>query len=153
MSSPIARAGKKPALDWLGTVVRLLQLMPSRKNRPSKETSGNRLAALRRSRGLSQRELAKLTGISNRMIAYYETQAEELPEHALAKIAQAISVSTDQLLGLKTDQPTPPPFSIDTRVLRRLLLFERLPPTDRRYILKQIEILAKQAGIEIDDAA
>ena len=153
MSSPISRAGTKPALDWLHTVVQLLHLMPPRKAHPPKETSGNRLAALRRSRGISQRELAKLTGISNRMIAYYETQAEELPEHALAKIAQAMGVSTDQLLGLKTDQPAPPVFSLDTRVLRRLLLFERLPSTDRRYILKQIEILARQAGIQIDDAA
>jgi transcriptional regulator with XRE-family HTH domain len=127
--------------------------MPPRKSRTPKETSGNRLAALRRSRGMSQRELAKLTGISNRMIAYYETQAEALPEHALAKIAQALGASTDHLLGLKSDQPTTPTFSIDTRVLRRLLLFERLPPTDRRYILKQIEILARQAGIDVDDAA
>jgi transcriptional regulator with XRE-family HTH domain len=102
---------------------------------------------------MSQRQLAKLTGISNRMIAYYETQAEALPEHALATIAQVLGASADHLLGLKADQPATPAFSVDTRVLRRLLLFERLPPTDRRYILKQIEILARQAGIDVDDAA
>ena len=153
MSSPISRLGTKPALDWLHTVVQLLHRMRPLKSHPSKETSGHRLAGLRRSRGISQRELARLTGISNRMIAYYETQAESLPAHALSKIAQALGVSADHLLGIETNQSSPPALSLDTRVLRRLLLFERLPPTDRRYILRQIEILARQAGIEIDDAA
>jgi ribosome-binding protein aMBF1 (putative translation factor) len=40
---------------------------------------GQRLASVRKARGLSQRDLATLTGISNRMIAYYEAQSDRPP--------------------------------------------------------------------------
>ncbi len=46
--------------------------MPEIKNMNDEETAGQRLARLRIERGYSQRNLAKETGISHRMIAYYE---------------------------------------------------------------------------------
>lgn len=148
MSSPNESRDVRATLDWLRAVIEALHPMPRLNPRQSKETSGQRLARLRRARGLSQRDLAKLTGVSNRMIAYYETHADDFPAHTLPKFAQALTVSTDQLLGLKSTRALPSPPALDTRILRRLRLFERLPPADRRYILRQIELLARQAGVD-----
>ena len=41
--------------------------------RPSQENFGQRLTRLRKLRGFTQRSLASKSGVSNRMIAYYET--------------------------------------------------------------------------------
>lgn len=60
---------------------------------------GQRLKSLRQERGLSQEDLAKLTGISSRVIGYYES-GERFPhtEEALVNIARAFEVSLDFLL-------------------------------------------------------
>ena len=62
---------------------------------------GMRLAEARRKQGLSQRALAKLVGISGRMIAYYESQSPNPPAHLLGPVCQALKISADELLGLK----------------------------------------------------
>ena len=66
-----------------------------------KESIGDRLARLRNERGYSQRDLARETGISHRMIAYYEKQAQYPPTHVLPILAKALGVSLDQLFGME----------------------------------------------------
>lgn len=60
---------------------------------------GNRIAEIRRQRGLNQDELAELSTISRISIARYETGKFEPGAKALARIADALEVSTDVLLG------------------------------------------------------
>lgn len=62
---------------------------------------GKRLAALRRKQGLSQRGLAKHVGISARMMAYYEKKPSSLPIHLLESICKTLTVSADELVGIK----------------------------------------------------
>lgn len=62
---------------------------------------GKRLAALRRRQGLSQRGLAQHVGISARMMAYYEKRPSSLPIHLLESICKALTVSADELVGIK----------------------------------------------------
>jgi len=62
---------------------------------------GKRIAAVRKSRGLSQRDLAHLVGISNRMIAYYEAQTNRPPAAKLPVIANALKISIDELLAMR----------------------------------------------------
>jgi transcriptional regulator with XRE-family HTH domain len=64
---------------------------------------GPRLTALRQSRALTQTELAKLAGISQRMVAYYELESAQPPGALLVDFARALKVSTDELLGLTAD--------------------------------------------------
>lgn len=66
-----------------------------------KETFGNRLARLRTASGHTQRSLATALGISNRMIAHYETENGNPTVYMLKKIAKALGVSGDQLLGIE----------------------------------------------------
>ena len=64
---------------------------------------GNRIAELRRARGLNQDELAELSTLSRISIARYETGKIEPGAKALGRIADALEVSTDVLLG-RTDE-------------------------------------------------
>ena len=76
--------------------------MPKRKA-PEAATFGQRLVALRKAAAMTQQELADEVGVSRRMLAYYEGQSEHPPTTLLPALAQALHVSTDELLGL-----TPP---------------------------------------------
>ena len=60
---------------------------------------GNRIAEIRRDRGLSQDELAELATLSRISIARYETGKIEPGAQALGRIAEALEVPTDVLLG------------------------------------------------------
>ena len=66
-----------------------------------KEPFGERMARLRNDSGYSQRDLARETGVSQRMIAYYEKQAQYPPTHVLPILAKSLQVSVDQLLGIE----------------------------------------------------
>ena len=60
---------------------------------------GERIAEIRRARGLNQDELAELATLSRISIARYETGKIEPGAKALGRIADALEVSTDVLLG------------------------------------------------------
>lgn len=64
---------------------------------------GSVLRAERLKRGISQRELADLLGVSQPMVHFYETEKESPSVGVLFKIAELISVSTDKLLGLEVN--------------------------------------------------
>jgi len=106
------------------------------------ETFGERMAALRRARGMTQRELAPRIGISNRMVAYYEKQAERPPAHVLDKLAKALHVSADELLGIKKSSVEDP--GISPSLLKRLKQIDQLPAGQRKAILQIIDGLLEQ---------
>lgn len=59
---------------------------------------GKRIAAIRRDRGYNQDQLAEMSMISRITLARYETGAIEPGAFALSRIADALNVSTDELL-------------------------------------------------------
>src|SRR5450631_1487625 len=89
------------------------------------ETFGKRLARLRKAAGYTQYTLADETGISKRMIAYYEVQTTHPPTHLLPVFAKILGVTTDQLLGLEKTKETK---LKDNRLWRRFSQVEKLPP-------------------------
>lgn len=58
-----------------------------------------RLKELREKNNLTQEQLAKISGISSRMIQRYEYGTSRPRLDAAEKIAKALNVSTDELLG------------------------------------------------------
>lgn len=66
----------------------------------------DRLARTRELRGLSQAELAEMVGISSGQIYRYENDKTEPDGKIVARLAQALGVSSDYLLGL-TDSALP----------------------------------------------
>jgi transcriptional regulator with XRE-family HTH domain len=126
--------------------------MPRKKSAQPKEGSfGGRLAALRQTAGLSQRQLEKLSGVSHRMIAYYEKRSALPPGHVLAALADALGSSVDELVGKKL--PARASRKATSRpLLRRLEHLEDLPLKEKRELLGIIDTylerhrLAQRAG-------
>ncbi len=116
--------------------------MPKRKLEPAPETFGHRLARLRKAAGYSQRALAAELGISQRMVAYYESQTEHPPTHLLPSLADALSLTTDQLLGREAVSPRKAPKN--QQLLRRLRTVESLPAAERRQVLHLIDALVER---------
>lgn len=66
-----------------------------------------RIFQRRKQLGMSQEELAALTGTSQRQISKYETGKNDPTAGVLADLAQALQTTTDYLLGLTdiSDRP------------------------------------------------
>ena len=119
--------------------------MPKRKHVIA-DGFGVRLAALRKASGFTQQDLADTVGVSRRMIAYYEVQSAHPPTTLLPAIAQALEVTTDELLGStpvkKLAQPK------DTRLHRRLQQIEKLGPTDKRQVLQVLDAFIERCQLK-----
>jgi len=105
-------------------------------------TFGRRMAALREGAGYSQRELAAELGISQRMVAYYEAQSDRPPAHLLPAVAEALGITSDQLLGIEPVSPRRKP--TNARLMRKLQQVEKLPPKARNAILEHIDALVSK---------
>ena len=103
---------------------------------------GTRLAQIRKAKGYSQRDLAKKTGFSQRMIAYYEKRVKRVPATVLPTLAKTLGVSVDELLGLKqTDNFFPK----NLRLWKKLRVIDKLPQKDQKALIQIIDgLLAKQ---------
>lgn len=116
--------------------------MPKRVQYPDESDDfGRRLTTLREAAGYTQQALAEAVGISQRMIAYYETANGNPPVTSLKNLAKALSVSTDQLLGLEkvTNKNRPR----DTRLWRRFTQVEKLPPDQKKKIVDILDAFLK----------
>lgn len=117
-----------------------------RKTPPADEedTFGRRLARLRKTAGYTQRALAAEVEISQRMVAYYEAQTTRPPAQLLTKLADALGLSVDQLLGHRPISTRKSP--VNQRLMRELRKVEKLPPHARRSVLEHIDGLAAKYG-------
>jgi len=109
---------------------------------PTVKSFGKKLAEIRGARGLSQRQLAKLAGISHRVVAYYEVQTRHPPTHLIVPLVKALGVSADELLGIKRVEH---PFdSKHARLWYKLSKAALLPKEDQQTLLKNLyDLLAK----------
>jgi transcriptional regulator with XRE-family HTH domain len=103
------------------------------------EGFGPRLAALRQGRGMTQMELGRAAGVSQRVIAYYEAESAQPPGSLLVSFAKALKVSADELLDLAPVREIVAPKT--ARLLKRLRRIEELPPADQRAVLKLVDAM------------
>jgi transcriptional regulator with XRE-family HTH domain len=105
---------------------------------------GERLTALRKARGLTQVELARKIGSSQRAISRYETVADRAPAPVLAKLALALGVSTDELLGVRSSASAGPADDPETRRLwKKFQRVLELPEKDRRAVIRLVNSLGR----------
>ena len=104
---------------------------------------GERLARLRAERGLTQTQLADLIESSQRAISRYETVAELPPASVLVKLAKALDVTSDELLGLRPPKKAPAPKQDPEtkRLWRKFQQVRSLPEKDRRAVIRLINSL------------
>ena len=110
---------------------------------------GQRLATIRKQRALSQVELASKIGISQSTLTDYERGKLRLHDRLIISIAQALKVSTDELLGLDhTKNKNGASIAISLRIGKRLQKIEELPKSKQKALLTNIDNFLKAEGIK-----
>jgi len=107
---------------------------------------GVSLAHLRKERGFTQSELAEKVGMIQALISDYERGKLRPYADVVARFAQALDVTTDELLGLQAPQKKAP--RVNRRFLRRLQAVDHLPKRDQEALLRTIDafLAARKTG-------
>ena len=108
---------------------------------------GERLAGLREAASFTQVELAAELGISQRMVAYYESPAATPPANLLPQIATALGVSIDEMFG-RTPKRKLAKQEGDSRLRRRLLAIEKLDVAEKRQVLQVIDAFIERGQLK-----
>ena len=103
--------------------------------------TGERICELRKSRNLTQDQLAELASLNRVTIAKYESGRVEPGAKALSRIADALEVSTDVLLG-RSEEPQEQierPLTIEARTVSAGM--DKLPKEQREMILNMVRAM------------
>ena len=103
----------------------------------NEETIGQRIARLRKERGLSQRELAKKLGLTQSVISGYELDVRTISAKMLAQFAIFFGVTTDEIIGLKSNGKKK--FKPNLKLMKRLHKIEKLSEYKHKIILAMID--------------
>lgn len=100
-------------------------------------TFGERLKQFREARGLTQEQLAIAIGVAKTTVTGYERGNREPDVAKIKKLAAALGVSGDELLGTGQEKkPTPVSESgLSEKDIRIAKWFQSLPPETRKAIL------------------
>lgn len=102
--------------------------------------TGERIRALRKERGLNQDQLAELANLNRVTVAKYESGRVEPGAQALARIADALEVSTDALLGRSDEIPARrTPITIEAQIVSGGM--DQLPAEQREMILNMLRVM------------
>jgi transcriptional regulator with XRE-family HTH domain len=106
---------------------------------------GNRLARLREEAGLSQAQLAAKLGVTQQAIAHWERRSAAVHSDTLSKLAAALSVTGDALLGTKTKRPAAAPMGRARSAFEKV---SNLPRRQQDKIIAVVEAFVAQNGTE-----
>ena len=104
-------------------------------------TFGERITLLRKQLKWSQDDLAKKIGTSAPIIGRYERGEIKPSIDVAARIADALEVTIDYLLGKSENM------NLNKKNLKRLEDIEQLPEEDKKYIFYAIDNLIKAAKL------
>jgi len=97
---------------------------------------GKQLASIRKSKGLTQTQLADLIGIKQRLVSEYETGRAGISAEMLARFCRALRCSSDALFNLSYEIPKE---KTSLRLVKRMNAIDALPEATKKYILKTID--------------
>lgn len=103
---------------------------------------GSRIAQLRREQNLTQQQLAELLGTAQQQVASYEVARLKVPVSMLPRLARALGVSLEALIG-ETEPPAkrgPTP-----KLQRHMERITQLPKPKQRFVLEMLETVLAQA--------
>jgi transcriptional regulator with XRE-family HTH domain len=111
---------------------------------PPPETIGQRLARLRKERGITQVELAQELGVTQSHVSEWERGNLRLHGELIATIARLLEVTADELVGLSPAEKQPS--ARNRRLVRRLREFDKLPKRDQEALLRTIDAFLDRAS-------
>lgn len=113
---------------------------------PSDSALGRKVRELRRSRGMTQKELASAVGVTGAQLHRYETGATRVAASRMIAIAEALGVRPDVLLGSAAPEAqAPPPAEASTGddLLELIQLFSAIgDPKNRNAVLAIARMMA-----------
>lgn len=108
------------------------------------ERIGERLAKIRKARGLTQKDLAEKIGIMRTRVADYELGRIHLYDEMIIRFAIALGVKTDELLGLGVSKYDSEPINLS--LIKKVKQIEKLPPGEKRALIKTIDKYINSVG-------
>jgi transcriptional regulator with XRE-family HTH domain len=99
---------------------------------------GERLTAVRKKKKVSQDELAKTIGAHAPVIGRYERNEVKPSIEVATKIAEALGVSLDYLVGLTNVE-------LDSVIIQKILAIQALNDDDKNLLFKTIDALLRDA--------
>jgi transcriptional regulator with XRE-family HTH domain len=119
--------------------------MPRRRRRidPIEAAIGSRMREIRQSQGLTQVELAQQLGVNQSVLSECERGDVRLHGALVVRLAKALKVSADELLGLSRAEEKRPR---NGRLLRRLKRIEALPRSKQRVVLEMVDAFLEKHG-------
>jgi transcriptional regulator with XRE-family HTH domain len=108
------------------------------------EAVGQRIARIRKERGLTQVELAEKIGTIQALISDYENDKLGLSAEMAVRFSLALDVSTDDLLHPKAKKKNTKKPSL--KVMRRVEQIESLPPRKQAVVLSALDSILRGAA-------
>ena len=104
---------------------------------------GQRLAAVRRSKGLTQQQLADKLNIKRSLIDYYETRSPNPALDFIERAANALEVSISELLGSEPNTPKGKP-GPTSQLQRKFEQVKLLPRDKQKFVLQFLDTVLNQ---------
>lgn len=101
---------------------------------------GAHIAALRKSRGMTQAELARAIGVSQQAVFAYELGERRTSILVLIKIAKVLQQNVEEIIGLSRPSRTPKG-RLSPRSIRHAERLQGLSKTQQRFVIRIIDTL------------
>ena len=102
---------------------------------------GNSIKAIRKKRGLTQKELGDKIGLTREAVAAYEAGRTHLIDTTILDMATALRVPVKEILGLERQNEETPLYS--RRWAKRMAVIEGMPENVKKYILRILDDVIK----------
>jgi transcriptional regulator with XRE-family HTH domain len=111
---------------------------------------GENLRKIRRGKGYTQAQLARMAGISRRMVGHYETQVKRPSVDKVKRISSALKVTDNELLGIQPQAKVQKKSEegIPYRIAKKMRIVERLPKRDQDMVFSFINSLAEKNKVK-----
>jgi len=110
---------------------------------------GRKLATMRRKKGFTQVELAKMLNTTARVISYYERESMNPSLEMVKKIAEALKAKPETLLAMPDENNNSNEIEfIDRSLSKKFELAQKLPNDARTQLKKFIDTLTKANNFE-----
>ena len=103
-----------------------------------------RLRDIRKEKGYTQIKLAKISGVSRRMIGHYETNVIRPSIDKVKKLAETLDVSLDELLGITPKKKKKKEEDVSYKIMKKVRVIEELPTRDQNMIFSLINSLVEK---------
>jgi transcriptional regulator with XRE-family HTH domain len=101
---------------------------------------GAHVSMLRKSRGMTQAQLARSLSVSQQAVFAYELGERRISVLMLAKIAQVFAVSVEEMVGLSKPIRAPKG-RLSPRCVRHAERLQALSKTQQRFVIRIIDVL------------